>query len=176
MPQLTAGPQPAGWLHPRHIKLVRANFQSPTVSPEESNAHVRHKNTGGVNSHGALTEKTALHPCPPSLPSEAQSSEEAPLQAVSRAPRWALHPPIPARLRVKGTRAAECGFHPDTAFRSPPDLSTPAKPSSGPLSGASMCPAPPDKPAAPARQRTALGDGVRDARPGVSGGSGQRPR
>lgn len=114
----------------------------------------------GVNSPKTPTEKTALHPCPSSPPWEAQSSQEAlhpRAEGLARAALGALlaHPSRTSELVEREQQNG--GNHPDTAFRSPPDLSIRAKPSSRPLSRVPMWLAPPVRPAAPSCPRAARG-------------------
>lgn len=114
----------------------------------------------GVNSPKTPTEKTALHPCPPSPPWEAQSSQEALHPRGEGLARAALGALLAHTSRISELVEREQqngGNHPDTAFRSPPDLSIRAKPSSRPLSRVPMWLAPPVRPAAPSCPRAARG-------------------
>lgn len=62
---------------PRHVKLVKPNFQGLTVVPREKQCPSETNNAGGGKRPRAVTEKTDLHPWPPSQPFGEQGSEAA---------------------------------------------------------------------------------------------------
>lgn len=89
-----------------------------------------------------------------------QSSQEALQPHAEGLPGAALgallaHPSRTSELPERKQQSG--GVSPRHCFRSPPDLSTRAKPSSWPLSGAPMWPAPPVRPAAPSCPGAARG-------------------